>query len=316
MHDMEIVVGRRRGMTWRKVGYGLYRRESGAGRSEATGRDLADLHAWQELLPPTACFTHLTGAEVHGLWLPPVPDDLPVAVGLHTSDTRPKRPELRVMRHQRPVVPEEVRGLRVAPVPEVLLAAARDLGLLDLVVMVDSALRRGACTREDLAAFAGSRRWGAPALQRALRYADQRAESPWESMLRMFHVLCGAPVEPQHEVHDGRGVFVARGDLWLPGTTTLHEYDGGVHRDRRTHLRDLARERALANIGWTRRGYTAGDLLGRAHVMLREVDAALGRPHEPRRVDAWRGALTESLFTGAGRARLLRRWDVAESGRW
>lgn len=126
----------------------------------------------------------------------------------------------------------------------------------------------------------------------------------------MFHVLCDVPVEPQFEVYDEGGVFVARGDLWVRGTTSLHEYDGAVHRDRRTHVRDLARERALANNGWTRRGYTSGDLLGRSHVMLRDADAALGRAHDPRRLDPWLAALRVSLFSPGGKARLLSRWST------
>jgi len=141
-----------------------------------------------------------------------------------------------------------------------------------------------------------------------LPHADSRAESPWESVLRMFHVLCDVEVEPQFEVRDERGAFVARGDLWIRGTRTLHEYDGAVHRDRRTHVADLARERRLANAGWTRRGYTSGDLLRRSQVMLREADAALGRAHDPRRLQPWLEALRESLFTPSGRTRLLRRW--------
>jgi hypothetical protein len=193
----------------------------------------------------------------------------------------------------------------------VLLACARDLGLLDLVVLLDSALRRGRWVQQDFEQVARPRRRGAPALRESLAHADARAESPWESLLRLFHVLCGVPVEPQREVYDERGVFVARGDLWLRGTTTLHEYDGAVHRDRRTHVRDLARERGLANVGWTRRGYTAGDLLGRALVMLREADAAIGRPHDPRRLDPWRSALRESLLTEGGRRRLEDRWGRA-----
>lgn len=29
---------------------------------------------------------------------------------------------------------------------------------------------------------------------------DGRAESPWESLLRVFHRMCAVPVEPQHVV--------------------------------------------------------------------------------------------------------------------
>jgi hypothetical protein len=207
--------------------------------------------------------------------------------------------------------PELVEGVRVAPLPEVLLACSRDLGLLDLVVLFDSAVRSGRCQPEEIAEVAAPRRRGGPALRAALPFADARSESPWESLLRMFHVLCDVPVEPQFEVYDERGVFVARGDLRIGGTRTLHEYDGAVHRDRRAHVKDLARERGLANSGWTRRGYTSGDLLGRSRVMLREADAALGRAHDPRRLDPWLDALRESMFTSSGRTRLLRRWGLS-----
>jgi hypothetical protein len=192
----------------------------------------------------------------------------------------------------------------------VLLACARDLALLDLVVLIDSALRHGHCRTDDLTHAPSQRRRGGPALRRALSHADGRAESVWESVLRLFHVTCEVAVEPQHEVRTPDGRFVARGDLWLRGTTVLHVYDGGVHRDPRQHRRDLARERALGGAGWTRRGYTAGDLLGRAHVMLREVDSSLGRTHDPRRLDAWRALLRESSFSAGGRARLRRRWGL------
>jgi hypothetical protein len=268
---------------------------------------MADLRAWQAILPPTACFTHLTAAGVVGLWLPPTPANLPVLVSMPKSEERPRRGGLRVSRLTVPFEPLLVEGLRVAPMPEVLLACARDLGLLDLVVLLDSALRCGHCTLEDLEDVAGPRRRGAPALRAALRFADPRAESPWETVLRVFHVLCEVPVEPQRELCDEGGAFVARGDLWLRGTRTLHEYDGAVHRDRRTHVNDLARERRLVNAGWTRRGYTAADLLGRPLVMLREADAALGRPHNPARVVPWVEALRDSAFTDIGRRRLSER---------
>ena len=241
---------------------------------------------------------------------------MPLLVSLPKSETRPKRPELRVLRQSVAVEPLTVEGVRVAPVPEVLLASARDLGLLDLVVLLDSALGRRSCIIEEIAAFAGSKRWGGPALRRAVAHADPRAESPWETLLRVFHEFSEVPVEPQFEVYDDQGVFVARGDLRIVGTRTLHEYDGAGHRDRRTHVNDLARERRLVNNGWSRRGYTSADLLGRAHLILREADAALGRKHDPRRLDRWLAALRGSLFSSAGRARLAARWSLPESGRW
>ena len=316
-----MVVGRRRGSDWRRVGYGLYRRRTAVATS-ATGvaggpqeQRLGDLRAWQALLPPAGCFTHLTAAEVHGLWLPPVPAELPVMACIPKGDDRVRREGLRVSRLTTRLSPVQVQGLRLAPVAETVLACARDLGLLDLLVLIDSAVRLGSCSIEELAETAAPRRRGAPALRQALALVDPRAESPWETLLRVFHVLCEVPVEPQFEVYDDGGVFVARGDLRILGTRTLHEYDGAGHRDRRTHVNDLARDRRLVNAGWMRRGYTSADLLGRAHLILREADAELGRLHDPRRLRPWLDALSGSLFTSTGSRRLLARCGLdAASG--
>lgn len=176
--------------------------------------------------------------------------------------------------------------------------------------MLDSALHLGHVRLPDLEAACSRRGRGAPALRQALRHADGRAESAWETVLRLFHVLCGIPVVPQHELRTPDGSFVARGDLWLEGTKVLHEYDGGVHRDRRQQHHDLARERAIGSLGWTRRGYTARDLLGRAHLILREADASLGRPHDPGRLERWNALLHDSSFSRVGRARLRERWRL------
>jgi very-short-patch-repair endonuclease len=210
-----------------------------------------------------------------------------------------------------------VHGLQVAAPAEVLLACARDLGLLDLVVLIDGALQSSSCTEREIADVAGGRRAGAPLLRRALTYADRRSESPWESMLRMLHVACDVPVEPQHRVFDQHGRFLARGDLWIRGTRVLHEYDGGEHLKRPRQRTDLRRGRELANVGWIRRGYTSQEVLHQAVGILRDADMSLGRPHRPERVRAWHALLAESLFTPRGTARLLRRLgpqDAHKSG--
>lgn len=310
MTDGMVHLGRRRGRRrWKPVGYGVHRRvledDDGAEPAELC----ADLLAWQEALPRTTVFTHLTAAQVLGLWLPPVPDGAPVFASVPHGVQPPRRRELRVSRISAPLHPVVVGGVRLAPPAEVLLACARDLGLLDLAVLLDCALRRGHVTADAVNGVACDGRPGSPSLRAALALADARSESPWETVLRVFHRLCDVPVVPQREVYDEQGLFVARGDLWLEGTRTLHEYDGAVHRDRRTHVADLARERALVNAGWTRRGYTSRDLLGRDAMMLREADAAIGREHDPSRLRPWREALRKSLFSREGRARLRERWD-------
>jgi len=123
-------LGRPRGAHWRRVSRGLYLPDHLAGRS-------AELAAWQLVLPPSGAFTHLTGAALRGWWLPPLPDDLPVVAAVARDHGRPRRPGLRVFRH--PVAPaaDVLDGLRVAPAVECLLACAADLGMLDLIVLLD-----------------------------------------------------------------------------------------------------------------------------------------------------------------------------------
>jgi len=290
------------------VGHGVYR------RADAPG-DPQNLLAWQQVLSPTACFTHLTAAAEHGLWLPPLPPDLPAFVSQSDRDPRPKRPEIRAMRHTKPISYTWVGGVRLASVEETLLVCARHLALLDLVVLGDSALHLGLTSRTQLIEISGHRRWGASRMARAVDWMDGRAESPWESLLRVLHRACGVPVVPQHEVFDERGRFVARGDLWIQGSRMLHEYDGAGHHEATEYARGLDRDRRLLDVDWRRRGYTAPDLMVRPEGILKDADATLGRRHRVDRLDTWLAMHRESLFHQEGQAALLLRLGMPNSGR-
>lgn len=199
---------------------------------------------------------------------------------------------------------EDRSGLRVAGPTDTLVACARDLGLLDLVALIDAALHSGECSVPQLESACRPQRREAPALRRALRYADGRAESPWESLLRMLHVLCGIRVDSQVVV----GPY--RADLRIVGTRRLPEYDGAYHRDGEQHARDLARDRFLTGDGWERYGYTRITLVQAPVTVLRDADEAVGRPHVPAAIRPWVWALAGTCVTAAGRDRLRRRWRV------
>ncbi|UZN02477.1 hypothetical protein [Cellulomonas sp. S1-8] len=294
--DVErAIVGNRAGPGWVRVAHGLHRRP---------GCD--DVTAWQTLLPTSAAFSHLTAAQLHGWWSPELPPGLPVLVDQPRADARSRRAGIRVTRTALAVPWVLIGGVRVATPAHTLLACARDLALLDLVVLVDAALRAG-CTADEIATAAAHGSNGAPRLRRALAMADVRSESPWETLLRVLHVSVGAPVVPQHVVRTADGAFVARGDLWLPGTRVLHEYDGAVHRTAQTHAADLRRDRALTATGWTRRGYVASDLCQSPGTVLRDIDATLGRRHRPERIRRWLALLAASTYSPSGRARLQAR---------
>ncbi len=294
--SVAAVRGRRRRVAWHRVSHGLYARA-----------DCPALEAWQLVLPASGRFTHLSAATALGWWLPPLPDCLPVLAAVDRGSTRPERVGLHVVRTDPSLAPQVVDGVKLDAPEEILLACARDLGLIDLLVLVDGALSRGAVDPVALGALARSRRRGAGALRSALRVTDARSESPWESVLRHFHLVCGAAVEPQAEILDAAGAFVARADLLVVGTRSIHEYDGGVHLERRQQQADLVRARRLSDAGWTRRGYTSHDLLRAPIGILRDIDRALGRPHDPSRLRPWHVLLADSLFTASGTERLLSR---------
>lgn len=296
---VEVRLGRTRSKEWQRVGHGLHRRVG----SETP---YVDLHAWQQVLPTAGVLSHLSAAQVHGWWLPPLPDELPVFVAMPRSTSRVRRPELLVTRHPTPPASVTIDGLRVTPPAETLASCARDLGVLDLVVLLDAALRAGTSRAEVLAA--APRRRGSPRLLQALDLADPASESPWESLLRVLHVVCEVPVVSQHEVRDEHGGFVARGDLWVVGSRSLQEYDGGGHLVAGQYADDRRRERRLGDVGWRRNGYTSGDVLHRAVSILRAADEALGRQHDPGRIRAWHDLLKASLFSAAGTRALVETW--------
>jgi very-short-patch-repair endonuclease len=282
----EVVRGHRRGAGWTAVGYGLHLRGTPSFERE--------LRAWALVLPPGAVFTHLAAARLRGWWLPAGPTPVHVAVG--ERDRHPQRRGLTVVRLvDRPVL-DLAEGLPVATAAETVLAAARDLDVLDLVPLADSALHLGHCTLEQLQAAARQRRRGAPRLRRVLPLLDGRSESAWESLLRLLHHAAEVEVEPQRRIEDDTGRFVARADLWLVGTKRLHEYDGEVHRDRDTHRADLHRDRRLVENGWQRLGWTATEVL-RGGPVLASVDTLLGRPWRSSRLARWRAWVAASSWS-------------------
>ncbi|UUZ59763.1 hypothetical protein [Nocardioides sp. B-3] len=151
-------------------------------------------------------------------------------------------------------------------------------------MLIDSALHRGDVTLKQLVAACTPGRRGRRALLAALPRADGRAESPWETLLRILHVVIGIAVEPRVEVYDKDGELIARVDLLVTGTKSAPEFDGGHHREPDQHRDDLRRERRLDLEGYVRRGYTASDVVQRPLGVLRDADHSVGREHDPARI--------------------------------
>jgi hypothetical protein len=201
---------------------------------------------------------------------------------------------------------EIIAGVRLAVPAQTLVSCAIDLSLLDLLIVVDAALHLGDVTLAELTTIAAEQRRGAPRLRQAIALADQRSESAMETVLRVLHVVSGIAVEPQREFwNDSR--FVARGDLWLVGTTTIHEYDGDEHLKVARQRRDLRRGRRLSDAGITRRGFTAADIADQPHQIISEACAATGQRFGMDMLEPWWNLWNESTFSPLGRLRLQER---------
>jgi hypothetical protein len=266
----------------------------------------ARLTAWQLLLPGTAAFSGLTAAQVRGWALPPLPAGLPVFAAMDYGRTAPVRPgAIKVTRHRQVPPAELVHGLRVTTPAETILTCAAYLSVLDLVVIIGSALRAKEIELIELWMTTPEHRRGIGRLRLAMALIDPMAESVMEDLLRVLHVVCGIDVVSQFELCDADGNFVARGELLLVGTQTFQEYDGQHHAEVEQHRQDRVRDRAINSVGWLRNGYTDRDLFSRPVGILADADRSIGRTHDPRRIRAWWRLFRESLFASSGRAALL-----------
>jgi very-short-patch-repair endonuclease len=283
---------------WEQVSHGLH-----APRG-TRGLLLSHVDAVARVLRSDAGFGHVTGAALRGWPLPWLPEGLPL-FATTAGDLHVQRNGVYVRRARRCPVTRET-GVAVLAVPDLLAELARDLALVDLVPVVDAALRTSGLTPDRVLAQIPPRTHGLPRLRRALLLADGRSESYWESVLRLLHVLAGITcVEPQVWVPDR----VARGDLWLVGTRRIVEYDGCDHRDPDQHRRDLRRDKALLRIGWERYAYVSREVVSSPGRILRDAEEALGQRHEPARLRRWLTHARVSTLTAHGRALLTARLD-------
>jgi hypothetical protein len=303
----EIVLTSRVGPVARRVRY-----EQVTHGVHATRGSVAELssrcRAIQRVLPSEALFSHFTGARLRGWQLPALPEWLPIFASLPRDGTHLKRRGVYIARTDEASVGAELRhGARVAAPWAILAQLAQHLSLLDLIAVVDSALQIGDCKPYDIEESIRLGQWGGTRLRRALEFADGRAESWWETPLRLLHVWSGIDVVPQYEVRDRRGNLIARGDLWIVGTKRLHEYDGGHHDRPGTRRIDLTRDKALSRIEWERYGYVAIDLTRGADRIIRDAETALGLAHRRTRLQRWRAEAARSTLSVRGRAALARR---------
>lgn len=302
----EPIRGEVRQVGYRRVSHGLYLRILvGLTAAQEFRRDLK---AWLLVLPDGAVFTHLTAARLYGWRLPKLPEQVPVFAAVEGDPPRPRRTGLICSRLVRPTRGRTIHGLPVDEPEEVLLRAARDLAVLDLAILIDSARALGHLDPARMCELLASGRPGTRRLRAAWDLSTRLSESAGETVLHVFHRVMDIPVQPQVTLVDDHGRIVGRADLLLTGTNHVHEYDGAVHRDPAQHRRDLRRERGWRGTLYTRAGFTLDDLLNHPLVVMHELDRLLGRPHRMSRLRRWQRMVDESLYSESGRCRVMNRW--------
>lgn len=261
------------------------------------------------VLPPDAVFTHLTAARLRGWWLPRI-DDEPLIACTDGEAPHHDRRGVYVRRCDLPAAHRHhLRGLRLASPEWTIVELAEHLRLVDLVVAIDCALQHGHTTIPAIRDTMRAGRRGVRVLRRALLLADGRSQSPWETVLRLLHVFAGFSVEPQHELRSDRGEVIWSLDLLISGTRRAAEFDGGVHRTAEVHLRDMRRDRLLAQHGIERFAYGANDIRDTPEQIIRDAEDALGLVRDARRLGRWQAEWRLSTYSPTGYGGLLRRID-------
>jgi very-short-patch-repair endonuclease len=256
------------GSSWRRVGPGTY---AWAGLTDVTDLKLA---AASRRLPPTAVFSGLTAAWLHGLDVVPCePIEATIPKGCGISG----RSGLAIRRYGL-TTPEivKIRGRRATSIVRTLLDVSARLSVTEAVVVGDMALHRRLLSlqslRSSLAAYAGQP--GVARLRHVMAHVEPASESPMESRVRMLLVLAGLPrPQAQVPVHDTLGRFVGRPDLYYPERRLGLEYDGGTHRE--TLADDNRRQNLLLDAGVTLLRFTARDVLGTPDMVVKLVRRAL-----------------------------------------
>lgn len=172
-----------------------------------------------------------------------------------------------------------VDGVDLSAPPRVLAELSSILSLPHLVAVADHLIRRRRplSTIEQLAERleVGDRLVRSPRLRRAIELADERSESPAESILRVILTMAGIPPTATNLEVTAVG-FHYRIDLAYVDERVAVEYQGAHHLDPAMRRSDMTRRTHLEVERWTVVELNS-DHLGDARLVVAVVRAALGR---------------------------------------
>jgi len=255
-----------RATKWQKVGPAIY---APATRVDHT---MVRLEAAASRLPAIAAFSGLTAAWLHGM---DVDACKPIEVIVPKGNKVSGRSGMRVYRAGLPADHVAVvDGLRTTNILRTLEDIGRRISLVEATVIIDAALQAGLLELPHLEEWTRSRERGRGLvnLRAAVAAAEPKSESPMETRLRMVLIAGGLPrPKAQVPIHDQRGLFVGRPDLYYPDCCLAIEYDGGTHRE--SLAEDNRRQNRLIEAGVTLLRFTAGDVLSRPAMVVAQVRA-------------------------------------------
>ena len=204
--------------------------------------------------------------------------------GRHTTVPRSwsRRSRAGVTAHRADVSAVDVQsraGIPVTSPIRTLFDLCRALCLPEAVVAVDSALRRGLVSAEELvgalAALPPGR--GRPRVRAVLALVDPASGSVLESLCRVLLVQAGlAPPVTQLEVRGARGALVGRVDFAWPDALLVVEVDGfAFHADRERYRTDRRRANELVLAGWRVLRFSWEDVVAAPDRVVATVRSAL-----------------------------------------
>lgn len=187
--------------------------------------------------------SHHTAAALWGGITPDDPD-------IHVTYVGPRAQCTGIAAHRRKVDQDTTRfkGVRLTTALQTFVDLAQVLGLVDLVILGDSLVRRKRFTVAQLreatssATGPGSRR-----AKQAARLVRKGVDSAMETRLRLLIVFSGLP-EPtvDHRVFDAHGNLLYRFDLAYVEQRLAVEYDGRHHAEsKRQWKKDIGRAEQL-----------------------------------------------------------------------
>jgi len=282
----EIQRSRRNG-TWQTLARGAY---CDAGIASSLSKEQQHRLRARALAirSPHLVLSHLSAATVLRLplWRQGLEDVHLTRIGISGGRATPGR-----VVHRAVLAPSEiitVSGVRVTSMARTLVDIACTESMASAVMAADAALQRRWVSSPALteALDATGHRRGAAAARRALRFADGRAESAGESMIRVTMQSLGLPPPTlQIRIYALDGTFLGRVDLGYPELGVLFEFDGLVKYRKPFHpaqdpaqvvVEEKIREDRIRDLGYVVVRFLWADLAEPAAV-LAKVEAALAR---------------------------------------